>query len=166
MERYFAASLSTLPRLRFEDVERIVGRHSTTKEARLSKGYKFFVEAFIHNYQVSNVVDRKVVVRARCYRSMRKNEEPHTLEMALESEEVVGVSTYMCSCAAGKGLCNHLTTLLYQTAHYVQLNLQTVPPPLACTGSTSRGSEGTSCPETKISWEDWNQVYPIQGLHR
>jgi len=30
---------------------------------------------------VSNVVDRKVVVRARCYRSMRKNEEPHTLEV-------------------------------------------------------------------------------------
>jgi len=51
MERYFTTSLSTLPRLRFEDVDRIVGQHSTVKETRLSKGYKFFVEEFIHNYQ-------------------------------------------------------------------------------------------------------------------
>lgn len=32
-------------------------------------------------YSVSNIVDNKVIVRARCYRSMRKNEEPHKLEV-------------------------------------------------------------------------------------
>lgn len=29
----------------------------------------------------SNVVDGQVVVRARCYRSMRKREAPHKLEV-------------------------------------------------------------------------------------
>lgn len=41
MERSFTTSLLTLPLLRFEDVNRLVGQHSTTKESRLSKGYKY-----------------------------------------------------------------------------------------------------------------------------
>ncbi|KAG9266110.1 hypothetical protein AMEX_G20613 [Astyanax mexicanus] len=38
-----------------------------------------------------------------------------------------------CSCVAGTALCNHNVALLYQTAHYSQLNLAAVPPVLSCT---------------------------------
>lgn len=51
MERYFTASLSTLPPIRYEDVSRIVVQHSSATESRLRKGYKFFIEEFIHGYQ-------------------------------------------------------------------------------------------------------------------
>ncbi|XP_073724349.1 uncharacterized protein [Misgurnus anguillicaudatus] len=45
---------------------------------------------------------------------------------------------YSCSCVAGKGFCNHIVALLYQTAHYLQLGEKTVPPPLACTSDLQR----------------------------
>ncbi|KAG9264210.1 hypothetical protein AMEX_G22466 [Astyanax mexicanus] len=38
-----------------------------------------------------------------------------------------------CSCVAGTALCNHNVALLYQTAHYSQLNLAAVSPVLSFT---------------------------------
>ncbi|XDV19486.1 hypothetical protein PO909_024951, partial [Leuciscus waleckii] len=43
-----------------------------------------------------------------------------------------------CSCVAGRALCNHNIALLYQTAHYSQLNITAVPPVLSCTESEQR----------------------------
>ncbi|XP_026137755.1 uncharacterized protein LOC113114890 [Carassius auratus] len=43
-----------------------------------------------------------------------------------------------CSCVAGTALCNHTVALLYQTAHYSQLNLTAVPPVLSCTETEQR----------------------------
>ncbi|XP_073810188.1 uncharacterized protein isoform X2 [Danio rerio] len=60
------------------------------------------------------------------------------IKMFLESHGEPSVTAYACSCAAGKGLCNHLTALLYQTAHYVQLHLKSVPPTVACTSEQQR----------------------------
>ncbi|XP_049334766.1 uncharacterized protein LOC111193945 [Astyanax mexicanus] len=68
---------------------------------------------------------------------MRKNEEPHKLEVTLEAHNCT-LTAHVCSCAAGKGLCNHVVALLFQTAHYVQLNLNAVPLPLACTSELQR----------------------------
>jgi hypothetical protein len=51
MQRFFATSLVGFPKLRFEDVQKIVESHSATPQSRLRKGYKFFVEEFVHNYQ-------------------------------------------------------------------------------------------------------------------
>ncbi|KAK0146400.1 putative RNA-directed DNA polymerase from transposon BS [Merluccius polli] len=45
---------------------------------------------------------------------------------------------FSCSCVAGKGFCNHIVALLYQTAHYLQLGVKAVPPPLACTSDLQR----------------------------
>lgn len=53
--------------------------------------------------------------------------------MTLEAVGEPALLTHSCSCAAGKGFCNHVTAFLYQTAHYVQLGLEAVPPSLACT---------------------------------
>ena len=49
----------------------------------------------------------------------------HTVKATLEGHK--------CSCAAGKGMCNHVVALLYQTAHYSSMGNSSVPLPLACT---------------------------------
>ncbi|KAK0131115.1 hypothetical protein N1851_034190 [Merluccius polli] len=38
-----------------------------------------------------------------------------------------------CTCVAGTALCSHVAALLYQTAHYSQLRLTSVPPVFSCT---------------------------------
>ncbi|KAG1956965.1 hypothetical protein F2P79_008412 [Pimephales promelas] len=38
-----------------------------------------------------------------------------------------------CTCTAGKALCNHLVAMLFQTAHFSMMQMQTVPPSTACT---------------------------------
>ncbi|XP_024153665.1 uncharacterized protein LOC112162181 isoform X2 [Oryzias melastigma] len=52
--------------------------------------------------------------------------------------EKANLSAFSCSCVAGKGFCNHVVALLYQTAHYSQLRLPAVPPALACTSDLQR----------------------------
>ncbi|XP_072562284.1 uncharacterized protein [Paramormyrops kingsleyae] len=94
-----------------------------------------YIGSYIDNYEVSmkNKVTGEVSVRAVCHRSMRKSEKPHDLRMVLNhSKPVVLLSTH-CSCVAGSALCNHLVALLYQTAHYSQLNIPAVPPVHSCT---------------------------------
>ncbi|XP_078808660.1 uncharacterized protein LOC110015650 isoform X2 [Oryzias latipes] len=58
-------------------------------------------------------------------------------KISLDAESA-NLKAFSCSCAAGKGFCNHLVAILYQTAHYSQLGLQAVPPPLACTSGLQR----------------------------
>ncbi|KAL2097015.1 hypothetical protein ACEWY4_006222 [Coilia grayii] len=117
----------------FSDVEVIVGRESVIKRSRLDRGYKLFHEKFIFNYEVSNVVELNLAVCARCCRSLKKNEEPHSLQMTIHTVDAANLSGYGCSCAAGRGMCNHVVALLYQTAHYSTMGIASVPLPLAST---------------------------------
>lgn len=43
------------------------------------------------------------------------------------------VTDHSYSCVAGKGVCNHTVSLLYQLAHYATLNLSVVPPSVSKT---------------------------------
>ncbi|KAJ8375118.1 hypothetical protein SKAU_G00056980 [Synaphobranchus kaupii] len=45
----------------------------------------------------------------------------------------ITLKSFACTCAAGKGLCNHIVALLYQTAHYSTMGTRVVPLPVACT---------------------------------
>ncbi|KAI4885066.1 hypothetical protein NFI96_013031, partial [Prochilodus magdalenae] len=49
-----------------------------------------------------------------------------------DSDPVVLISN-LCSCVAGTAVCNHTVALLFQTAHYSELNVQVVPPVHTCT---------------------------------
>ncbi|CAL9695380.1 unnamed protein product [Knipowitschia caucasica] len=60
-----------------------------------------------------------------------------TIKISLGAEKAE-LLAHSCSCAAGKGFCNHVVALLYQTAHYSQLQLPAVPPALACTSDLQR----------------------------
>ncbi|CDQ86837.1 unnamed protein product [Oncorhynchus mykiss] len=53
--------------------------------------------------------------------------------MVLKHSIPVIVVQSHCSCVAGSALCNHLVALLYQTAHYSQLNIPAAPPVHSCT---------------------------------
>eukprot|EP00063_Salmo_salar_P012235 XP_013987070.1 PREDICTED: uncharacterized protein LOC106565025 isoform X1 [Salmo salar] len=54
-------------------------------------------------------------------------------QMVLKHSVPVIVVQSHCSCVAGSALCNHLVALLYQTAHYSQLNIPAAPPIHSCT---------------------------------
>ncbi|XP_048014100.1 uncharacterized protein LOC125246981 isoform X2 [Megalobrama amblycephala] len=62
--------------------------------------------------------------------------QPHiytAMTVGLRDASPVVLTQSKCSCVAGTALCNHTVALLYQTAHYSQLNMSIVPPVLSCT---------------------------------
>ena len=69
------------------------------------KGYKFFVENYIHDVYVgkpSQHGDLACIVQARCHRSQRTNEDPHSLEIeVVNSNGDANISKAKCSCKAG-----------------------------------------------------------------
>ena len=73
-------------------------------------------------------LEKGTTVRARCFRSMKKNEEPHRLHVVFGNGSETKVSFFRCSCAAGQGLCQHVIVLLYLISHYQLLGLKSVPP--------------------------------------
>nr|XP_029131417.1 uncharacterized protein LOC114917782 isoform X2 [Labrus bergylta] len=68
--------------------------------------------------------------------SFEKNKErgiSTITKIALRDTRPVQLQSCQCTCVAGAALCNHVAALLYQTAHYSQLNITTVPPVHSCT---------------------------------
>ena len=78
---------------------------------------------------------RRFYVKARCYRSLKKNEEPHYLAVILkESDGRASVDRVHCSCKGGSGgHCNHIFALLYQLNDYSCLNIKDIPIDVTCT---------------------------------
>ena len=72
--------------------------------------------------------DEGITVRGKCFRSMKKNEEPHRLHVVFKRQDEVAVESFACSCAAGQGLCHHVIGFMYTLAHYQMLGLKSVPP--------------------------------------
>ncbi|KAK1900386.1 ATP-dependent Clp protease proteolytic subunit, partial [Dissostichus eleginoides] len=58
-----------------------------------------------------------------------------TMKITLRDSSPVVLTHNQCSCVAGTVLCNHTVALLFQTAHYTQLNMPVVPPVHSCTES-------------------------------
>lgn len=53
--------------------------------------------------------------------------------MVLRDSNPVILISSRCSCVAGTAVCNHTVALLFQTAHFSELNVQVVPPVHTCT---------------------------------
>ena len=71
-------------------------------------------------------------ITAKCYRSMKKSELPHQiqLEVMIDTKAI----SENCSCVAGLGgYCNHVIGLLYYFANCKQLGLSSLPDDLKCT---------------------------------
>jgi len=75
-----------------------------------------------------------VWIKARCYRSQKKNDKMHEVRLAISSNYPHHVTRAACSCVAGKaGMCSHVIGLLKQIIHYAMMKLQSVPEDMACT---------------------------------
>ncbi|XP_073700610.1 uncharacterized protein [Garra rufa] len=58
------------------------------------------------------------------------------MKISFKAEENPPVITsFYCSCVAGKDLCNHMVGLLFQSAHYSMMKLKAVPPSISSTSS-------------------------------
>lgn len=83
--------------------------------------------------------DSEAVVSARCYRSMKKNEAPHSLKVIIGMQQTT--VSGKCSCVAGAGgICHHVVGLLFYLAHCKQLGLNSLPDDLTCTMMSQRWS--------------------------
>ena len=69
-----------------------------------------------------------ITVRAKCFGSMKKNGEPHRLNVVFRRQNEVSVESFACSCAGGQGLCHHVIGFMYTLARYQMLELKSVPP--------------------------------------
>ena len=79
-------------------------KHSGRKEIG-EKGCKFFLESYIHDVYVgrpsADHADLPRIVQARCHRSQRKNEDPHSLKIeVVNSSRDAKISKAKCSCKA------------------------------------------------------------------
>lgn len=84
---------------------------------------------------------------AKCFRSMRKNEPPHSLQVAVNVGKTV--SGARCSCIAGvSGYCHHVIGLLFSIAHCKRLGLKALPDEVTCTSTPQR----------------WNKQKEVQNL--
>ncbi|KAI7795230.1 hypothetical protein IRJ41_012213 [Triplophysa rosa] len=64
----FTKSLAHLPQIRLDDVQRLADKFSLTTRSKLEKGYKFFVEQYLFDYEEN---DRPHHHRRRQVRSSR-----------------------------------------------------------------------------------------------
>ena len=74
-------------------------------------------------------------MKARCYRSLRKSEDPHYLALVFrEDNDRAAVSRAHCSCKGENGgHCNHVLVFLYQLNDYSCLDMKDIPSDVTCT---------------------------------
>ena len=76
---------------------------------------------------------------ARCYRSMKKNETAHSLQVIIGMDQTT--VSGKCSCVAGVGgICHHVVGHLFYLSHFKQLGLKSLPDDLTCTMMAQRWS--------------------------
>ncbi|KAK3106013.1 hypothetical protein FSP39_010896 [Pinctada imbricata] len=103
----------------------VEGTIKQTKE--IGKGYKYFSEKYIFDIRVSKS-ELGALIRARSYRSQRKNEAPHDIEVVIKEGPLFDFEASKCSCAIGScGCCGHIAGLLYSLAHMKTTGLKSIP---------------------------------------
>ena len=99
------------------------------------RGVNFFIEGYLHNVLVKlHEGSKTFYIRALCYRSLRKNESPHKIRIAISTEQPYDVLASSCTCVAGSlGFCNHAVGLMYLVSHYYLTKTKSIPDDLVCT---------------------------------
>ena len=111
------------------------GSYSNVDYSTLQRGHQYFMESYIPGRYVRFCCkEGQIWVRARCYRSQKKNDSMHYVNVALACESPHFVTRALCSCIAGKSrMCSHVVGVLKQLIHYALMKVQTVPDDLTCT---------------------------------
>ena len=86
----------------------------------------------------------KAKVKGKCFRSMKKSEAPHSLEVSVPLQAInedPTITNAKCSCVAGmSGYCHHIIALLFYLAHCKLYGLKALPDDLTCTSLPQRWS--------------------------
>lgn len=64
------------------------------------QGYNYFTLGYIHSINLCEINANEVDIKAKCYRSMRKNEAPHKVNITVMKDEKI-ISDSNCTCVAG-----------------------------------------------------------------
>jgi hypothetical protein len=65
------------------------------------RGLIYFKEGYIHKIKINESSENsRVHIAARCYKSMRKGEDPHKLHVEMDPKNKAITDSY-CSCTAG-----------------------------------------------------------------
>ncbi|RVE56269.1 hypothetical protein OJAV_G00219580 [Oryzias javanicus] len=115
---YFTRCLQALPKIDVNDIYRIVDQCSPAPGCKREKGFRLYISSYIHNFEVS-----------------KKDPVTGVVCVGLKDSIPVELAHHSCTCVAGSVLCNHCVALLFQSAHYSQLDIPVVPPVLSCTES-------------------------------
>jgi len=99
------------------------------------RGVNFVIEGYLHNVLVKlHKVSKTFYIRALCYRSLRKNESPNKIRLAISTEQPYDVLASSYTCVAGfLGFCNHAVGLMHLVSHYYLTKTKSIPDDLVCT---------------------------------
>ena len=114
---------------------RVSDSYSNIDYSTLQRGHQYFMESYIPGKHVRFCCKQgQVWVRARCYRSQKRNDPMHRVNVALACDPPHYVTRALCSCTAGKsGMCSHVVGLIKQIIHYAMMKIKSVPDDLTCT---------------------------------
>ena len=109
------------------------------------KSWKFFKGGYIHDIYIGNELNEMpssespqlFYCRARSYRSLRKNEEPHYLFIeSCSQDNRASISHAHCSCKGGSGgHCNHVLDLIFLLNDLSNSGTLDIPSDRTCTSS-------------------------------
>jgi hypothetical protein len=78
----------------------------------LEKDLNYFIQGYIHNIKISEA-HGAMRVDARCWRSMRKSQDPHNLHVEIDDDNL---SESYCTCKAG-----YINLLYFCCFSFIQL---------------------------------------------
>ena len=97
--------------------------------------YKILTDSFL--FILVGWSDGEATVTARCHRSMKKNESPHSIRMIIPATVENWNGT--CTCVAGAGgFCHHAVGLLFYLAHLSMSGNTVLPDEIASTSVPQR----------------------------
>jgi hypothetical protein len=75
-------------------------KNVTVSSRAKERGYNFFINGYVHAVKLYHTSEKKVEIAAKCYRSMKKSEAPHKVNMTIDCNACV-IDESHCSCQAG-----------------------------------------------------------------
>lgn len=95
--KIWTKKLKRLPKFSIVHIANYISENG--KDRAFDKGYKFFIESYIHDAFVC-LEDNELNVKGKCWKSQRKNEKPHELSTKIKLQDSK-VLDGQCSCIAG-----------------------------------------------------------------
>ncbi|KAJ8306827.1 hypothetical protein KUTeg_008811 [Tegillarca granosa] len=122
------AKLSDLP-----DNFAFAKTHQVSLKSR-QQGYRYFAEGYIHKVSLFFLENESnLEISAKCFRSQRKSEKPHSVNIEINKALGEIVDAY-CTCQAGMcGACSHIMGLAESLKQWQLMGLTDVPAHLSCT---------------------------------